>query len=423
MIDRRHFLTALGATTAAAALPGCASLGASARKAHVVVVGGGFGGASAAKYLRLWSDGRVRVTLVERNARFISCPMSNLVIGGLQSMAHITHDYAGLRDRHGVRLVHDSVTAIDTVAREVRLAGGERLHYDRLLLSPGIDFMTEAVEGLAGHEDRIPHAWKAGEQTLLLHRQLAAMPEGGVFAIHIPKAPFRCPPGPYERASLVADYCLRHKPRAKVLVLDANADIQSKKGLFLAAWKARYPNMIEYRPNNQLLSVDAATRTARLEFEDVKADVLNVIPPQRAGRVADLIGSHLANGRWVPVNWLTTEVADMPNVHVIGDAALPAPRMPKSGHMANQQAKVAAAAILQMLADQPPNPAPMVMNTCYSFVGSDSAMHVASVHRFDAAENTFLPVEGAGGLSAVASPAEAAAAQAWARNIWADTLG
>ena len=419
MTDRRHFLAAMGA---AAALAGCAPLGRSVRKAHVVVVGGGFGGATAAKYLRLWSDGSVRVTLVERNAQFISCPMSNLVIGGAQSMSHITHDYAGLRDAHGVRVVHDSVTAIDPSAREVRLASGERLRYDRLLLSPGIDFLPEAIEGLVGHEDRIPHAWKAGEQTALLHRQLAAMPEGGVFAIHIPKAPFRCPPGPYERASLVADYCRRHKPRAKVLVLDANADIQSKKGLFTAAWAQHYRDIIEYRPNNQLLAVDAATRTAVLEFDEVKADVLNVIPPQRAGRVADLIGSRLANGRWVSVDWLTAEVADVPHVHVIGDATLSAPRMPKSGHMANQQAKVAAAAILHLLADLPPNPAPVVMNTCYSYVGRDSAMHVASVHRFDAAEHTFLPVDGAGGLSAVASPAEATAAQAWARNIWADTL-
>ena len=418
MTNRRHFLAAMGA----AALAGCAQLGKSARNAHVVVVGGGFGGAAAAKYLRLWSDGRVRVTLVERNAQFISCPMSNLVIGGVQTMGYLTHDYAGLRDHHGVRIIQDTVTAIDPSARELRLASGERLHYDRLLLSPGIDFMPESIEGLAGHEDGIPHAWKAGPQTALLHRQLAAMPDGGVFAIHIPKAPFRCPPGPYERASLVADYCRRHKPRAKVLVLDANADIQSKKGLFLAAWGDRYRGMIEYRPNNQLLGVDARTRTAKLEFDDVRADVLNVIPPQRAGKVVDLIGSRLVNERWVSVNWLSTEVSDVPNVHVIGDATLSAPRMPKSGTMANQQAKVAAAAIVHLLADLPPNPSPVVMNTCYSYVGGDSAMHVASVHRFDTAEHTFLPVEGAGGLSAVASPAEATAAQAWARNIWADTL-
>ncbi|MCB1960600.1 MAG: NAD(P)/FAD-dependent oxidoreductase, partial [Rhodocyclaceae bacterium] len=334
MMNRRDFLKA-AASTAALATP---LAGHASRRAggHVVIVGGGFGGATLAKYLRLWSEGGVKVTLVERNLHFTSCPMSNLVIGGLKRMEDITLDYRQLAARHGVRVVHDTVVGIDPAKRTVRLAGGDSLHYDRLALSPGIDFMTDAIGGLTGQQEALPHAWKAGPQTALLRRQLEAIPDGGVFAMHIPKAPFRCPPGPYERACMVASYFKRHKPKSKVLVLDANPDIQSKKALFRAAWDQHYRGIIEYRPDNTLLEVDAASRRAVMEFDAVTADVLNIIPPQRAGAVAGMIGSNLVNDRWVGVNWLTTEVSDVPGVHVIGDAAFPAPGMPKSGHMANQ---------------------------------------------------------------------------------------
>ena len=420
MINRRDLLKA-AAGMAALATP---LSGHAIRRTggHVVVVGGGFGGATMAKYLRLWSDGGVAVTLIERNAHFTSCPISNLVIGGFRQMEDITASYTHLGTRHGVRVVHDSVVGIDAAGHTVTLAGGETLRYDRLVLSPGIDFMTDAIGGLTGQHEALPHAWKAGPQTALLRHQLEAMPDGGVFAMHIPKAPFRCPPGPYERACMVASYFKRHKPKSKVLVLDANADIQSKKALFRAAWDQHYRGIIEYRPDNTLLEVDAASRSAVMEFDTVKADVLNIIPPQRAGAVAGMIGSDLVNDRWVGVNWLTAEVKDVPGVHVIGDAAFPAPGMPKSGHMANQQAKVAAAAILRLLAGEAPNPAPVVVNTCYSFVDPTHAIHVASVHQFDAQQQTFLPVDGAGGLSPEASTLEAQTAIAWAKNIWGDML-
>ncbi|MBA4741278.1 MAG: FAD-dependent oxidoreductase [Azoarcus sp.] len=392
------------------------------KSAHVVVVGGGFGGATAAKYIRMWSDGTVKVTLVERNAQFVSCPISNLVIGGVKNIEDISAGYDNLQKQWGIEVITDSVIGIDPNTREIQLARGDTLKYDRAVLSPGVDFMPDMVEGLTGNEHLVPHAWKAGAQTVLLRSQLEAMPDGGVYALHIPLAPFRCPPGPYERASLIANYFKQHKPKSKVLILDSNPDIQSKKGLFTKAWEANYPGMIEYRANSRLMAVNAATRTAELEFSEVKADVLNVVPPMRAGRLVDFLGVDLANDRWIEVNFQTLEVKGVPGVHVLGDATLSAPGMPKSGHMANQHAKVAAAAIVEMLAGRSPNPTPVVMNTCYSFTDADTGIHVASVHQWDNEKRTLLPVDGAGGISSAGSTLEGRHALNWARNIWADML-
>jgi len=424
MENRRNFLKRTALVGGVLALPGLAGCALPSRaRGHVVVVGGGFGGATMAKYLRMWSSAGVDVTLIERNPQFISCPMSNLVIGGERTMADITMSYAGLRDKWGVRVMQDSVSAIDTTARSLRLASGGTLSYDRLVLSPGVDFMYDRVPGLESEDarSRVLHAWKAGAQTAVLRKQLEEMPDGGVYALTIPKAPYRCPPGPYERACLVANYFSRAKPKSKVLVLDANEEITSKKGLFTKAFE-KYAGILEYRPNSELREVDAGRRTAILDFESVRADVLNVVPPQRAGDIAASSGLKLVNGRWVDVDWLTFESLNTPGVHVIGDAIFPAPTMPKSGHVANQQAKVAAAAILSLLAGEPPNPAPLLMNTCYSFVDSKNVIHVSSVHRYDVATKTVLPVPGAGGVSVAANELEGVYAQAWARNIWADML-
>ena len=425
MINRRDFLktSALAATagTTLAGLTGCASTPSARSRAHVVVVGGGYGGATAAKYLRMWSEGTVDVTLIERNPSFVSCPVSNLVIGGLMQMEDITVSYDNLKSKWGVRLITDEVTAVDTAKRSVSTANNGTLSYDRLVLSPGIDFMSNAIAGLAGNQERIPHAWKAGAQTVLLRKQLEDMADGGVYALHIPKAPFRCPPGPYERACLVANYLRQAKPKSKVLVLDANGEIQSKKALFTKAFEG-YKGLIEYVPNSELRSVNASTRTAELDFEKVKADVLNVIPPMRAGNIAVQAGLPLINERWVDVDWLTLEAKGVPGVHVLGDALFPAPVMPKSGHMANQHAKVAVAAILNLIDGIAPNPSPVVMNTCYSFVDSKNVIHVASVHQYDAQKKQPMPVPGAGGLSAAANELEAKTAAAWAKNIWADML-
>ena len=418
-INRRHILGA-GAALAATTLAGCAGMSSGSSIGRVVVVGGGYGGATAARYLKLWG-GNVEVTLVERNAEFISCPISNLVLGGYKQMADITRGYDGLMAA-GVKVMQGDVTAIDVPGKKVRLAGGGELPYDRLVLSPGIDFMADQIGGLQPALDsgRVLHSWKAGPQTLALRKQIEAMPDGGVFAMFIPKAPYRCPPGPYERACVVASYLKTAKPKSKVLVLDGNAEITSKKGLFEKAFKDHYTGILEYRPNAELKELSG--NVAKLEFEDVKADVLNVIPPQRAGDLARTTGLLNMNNRWVGVNWLTMESTAAPGIHVLGDATFPAPLMPKSGHMANQHAKVAAAAIIQSLKGEAVSATPVVMNTCYSFVTGREAMHVASVHQYDATEKTFKTVPGSGGVSAAANQIEARYALSWAENIWADSL-
>lgn len=421
-MKRRDFL---GAAALASAV-GCASVAPSGpARAQVVVVGGGFGGATAAKYIRMWSEGRVDVTLVEPNASFVSCPLSNLVLGGSRQLADLTLGYEGLRAR-GVRIVRDRVTGIDAVRRRVTLAGGAQLPYDRLVLSPGVDFLYEQLPGMqaAGAQERVLHAWKAGAQTLALRAQLEAMPDGGVFAMTIPPAPYRCPPGPYERACQVAHYFSRAKPRAKVLILDANEDVVSKGALFKRVWAERFPGMVDYRPSFRAMDVDAASGTVISEFGDrVQAAVLNVIPPQRAGAIAVQAGLANANGRWCAVDFRSFESTAQAGIHVLGDAIQVAPLMPKSGHMANQHAKVCAAAVVDLLAGTAPYQQPMLTNTCYSFVSDTDVIHVASVHAWDADKKTLLVVPGSGGLSAAPSAVEGVYANSWARNIWADTLG
>lgn len=422
LMKRRDFLKVGAAASAMASLYGCA--GAGKAGGHVVVVGGGYGGATVAKYLRMWSQGAVQVTLIERNPTFISCPISNLVIGGTKSMEDITVSYDGLKNTWGVRVIQDEVLAVDGQKKTVSLKAGGSMSYDRLVLSPGVDFMWDEIAGLAAADaqGKILHAWKAGPQTVALRKQLESMKDGGVYAISIPKAPYRCPPGPYERASLVADYFKKHKPKSKVVILDANEDVQSKKALFMKAWADLYKGTLEYRPNSEVKEVDAATNTAVLEFDKFKADVLNIIPPHRAGDVAHKSGIKLINNRWVDVNWLSMESTNMASIHILGDAIFPAPTMPKSGHMANQHGKLAAAAILNLLAGEAPNPEPVVMNTCYSFVDAKNVIHVSSVHQYDAATKVVQPVKGAGGVSAARNEIEGKIALAWAKNIWADML-
>lgn len=422
LMKRRDFLKIGAAASAMASLYGCA--GGAKAGGHVVVVGGGFGGATVAKYLRQWSAGGVQVTLIERNPSFISCPISNLVIGGFKTMEDITVSYDGLKNHWGVRIIQDSVVAVDAEKRSISLASGGNINYDRLVLSPGVDFRYEQIPGLnnAEAQTKILHAWKAGAQTLALRKQLESMQDGGTYAIAIPKAPYRCPPGPYERASLVAAYFKQHKPKSKVVILDANENITSKKGLFTKAWSDLYTGMIEYRNNSEVKDVDVGSNTAILEFDKFKADVLNVIPPHQAGSIATQSGLKLINKRWVDINWLSMESTSTPNVHVLGDAVFPAPTMPKSGHMANQHGKLAAAAILNLLAGQAPSPTPVVMNTCYSFVDAKNAFHVASVHQYDNTTKAVQPVKGAGGVSVARSEFEGTVALGWAKNIWADML-
>ncbi|MCK7574909.1 MAG: NAD(P)/FAD-dependent oxidoreductase [Chromatiales bacterium] len=418
-INRRDFLkvSAALATTLAA---GCATTNGADARGRVVVIGGGFGGATAAKYLKKWAPG-LDVTLVERNARFVSCPISNLVLAGVKDIGDITLSYDGLK-AHGVRLVRDEALAIDPDRRQVRLANGDPLPWDRLIVAPGIDFLYDRLPGLASTEAqaRVPHAWKAGPQTVALRRRLQDLRNGGTFVISVPAMPYRCPPGPFERASLVAEYFKRHKPRSKILILDANPDIVSKKALFLEAWSSLYPGIIEYRPNSEVVDFDLRRNRAVTEFDEVRGDLFNIIPPQRAGSIASPLVN--VDDRWVGVEFLGFESKAIPGIHVIGDAIAAAPKMPKSGFMANNHAKVAADAVIARLAGIPVNDSPIIANTCYSFVSAREAVHVASVHKFDAKEQTLVSVEGAGGLSESRNALEADYALAWARNIWSDTL-
>ena len=410
---RRDFLKLAGA----ASIAGCATSAPS--KARVVVIGGGYGGATAAKYIRLW-DPSIDVVLVEREPAFVSCPISNLVLGGFTGMQEITRGYGALR-RHGVRVVRDEVVAIDAEKRSVRLAGGSNLGYERLILSPGVDFTLGEIEGYAAGmaAGQVLHAWKAGEQTAALRRALEAMPDGGEYLLSIPAAPYRCPPGPYERISVVAAYFKTAKPRSKVLVLDANPDVTSKGPLFKRAWAELYPGMIEYRGNAKVVAVEAGA--VRTEFDTVRANVLNVVPPQRAADIAARSGLITTNNRWCDVDWRTMESKAAKNVHVLGDATLSAPGMPKSGSMANSHAKIAAAAIVAQLNGHSPS-SPKIINTCYSFVSGSEAIRVSSVHDWDPGQGTLVPVKGAGGVSAARSEAEATYAWNWARTIWADAL-
>ena len=421
-LTRREFVKWIAASSGAAAVAGCAGMGGPSA-GRVVVIGGGYGGATASRYLKLWAPD-IDVTLVERNDTFVSCPISNLVLGGNTQMSTITMGYDGLRSR-GVNIVRDEVVAVDAGARQVRLASGKTLAYDRLIVSPGIDFMYDSIPGLksADAQNRVLHAWKAGPQTVALRKQLEAMRDGGVFVFQFPMSPYRCPPGPYERVCQVADYFKRAKPKSKIIVLDSNPDIVSKKGLFLASWNGLYKGMIDYRPNSELADVDVKGMAVKLTFDSVKGDVLNVVPPHGAGTIARQAGLITANQRWCGVDWLTLESVAVKGVHVLGDATLSAPGMPKSASMANQHGKICAAAVIALLKGEPVHPEPAVMNTCYSFVDGRSAMHVTSIHQYDKGKKTLTPVKGAGGVSTAASDIEGAYAWGWARNIWADALG
>jgi NADPH-dependent 2,4-dienoyl-CoA reductase/sulfur reductase-like enzyme len=424
-MNRRHFL-GVSSGASLGLLAGCASNPINISKANVVVVGGGYGGATAAKYIRLFSNNSAQVTLIEPNTEFISCPMSNLVVGGHTSIANLSTPYDNLSKRHGIKVVKDMVTSIDAKQKTVRLASGATIKYDKLVLSPGIDMMMDRVEGLqkANQEGVTVQAWKAGPETVLLRKQLESMKDGGVYAISVPTAPYRCPPGPYERACQVASYFKQFKPKSKVLILDANDDVTSKGGLFKKAWASMYPGMIEYRPKHNVVAIDSRKKVIKFDVQDdVKADVLNILPMMRAGNIAVQSGLANSNARWVNVNYINFESTAAKDIHVLGDSIQVAPLMPKSGHMANSHAKVAAAAVVAELGGLEINQTPVLTNTCYSFVSADEVVHVASVHQYDAKDKTFKTVPGSGGLSAEASKLEGVYAWGWARNIWADSLG
>ncbi|MGH7334957.1 MAG: FCSD flavin-binding domain-containing protein [Candidatus Rokuibacteriota bacterium] len=422
-LGRREFVrSAVAIATSAALLPRPVfGQGAAPR---VVVIGGGFAGASCARALRQLDPG-VAVTLVEPNATFTACPFSNAVIAGLRELSAQQFTYERIAAA-GIIVARATATAIDAHARSVTLADGARLSYDRLVLAPGIDIRWGALPGYdEAAAGQMPHAWRAGEQTMLLRRQLEAMPDGGLVVITAPANPFRCPPGPYERASLIAYYLKTKKPRAKLLVLDAK-DTFSKQRLFQAAWHELYPGLLEWVPlskGGNVTAVEAASRTLVTDFGRHKAAVANVIPPQKAGRIADAAGVADRTG-WCPIDPVTFESRLQPGIHVIGDAAI-AGAMPKSAFAANSQAKTCAAAVVRLLKGATPS-APKLINTCYSLVAPDYGISIAAVYQPSSGQLAEVP--GAAGVSPWEAPratraAEAVLAEAWFRTIAAEAFG
>ena len=424
-MDRRNFLIAAGALSLAAC-PGLAVPAITNVRPKVIIVGAGFGGAACARYLKLWEP-RVEITLIEPNPEFVSCPMSNTVIAGLNKLDDITFPYRYLRQQVD-HFVADTVTAIDPIKRLVATAGGHTFGYDRVVLAAGVELMFDKVAGYdAAAQETVKHAWKAGpQQTGALRRQLEDMRDGEVFVLSMPMAPFRCPPAPYERVSLIANYFKRAKPRCKIILLDANEDIISKKALFTAAWKKHYGfgtdnSMIDYRPNNQASSLDAGAKKISTEFEDVAGDVINLIPPMRAAAITGQVGARTGdNGAWCPVDYRTLESTEVANVHILGDSILS--NLSKAGALANNSGKLCASALVELFNGRQPDPAPVVTSTCYSAGSDRTAFHVATVFRYQAADNS-MEVQAGSGVSERESEAEFEMMRGWARNIWADTLG
>lgn len=429
-INRRNFLRSAGAVTAAGVIgmPGLA-LGAGKK---VVVIGGGTGGATTAKYLRR-ADPSIEVTLIEPNKMYYTCYLSNVyVIGAGKGIDSIGHGYAGLA-KHGVKVVHDYVTGIDAKAKKITTKGGASIDYDRCVVSPGIDFKWEMTPGYdAAASGTIAHAWNAGAQTAMLRKQLEEMKDGGTFLMAPPPNPFKCPPGPYERASQVAGYFKKHKPKSKVVILDPKPKF-SKFGLFKQAWADLYgfgtdDSMIDWRgtpkgsDDNKIVKVDVAGKSIETGFGTEKGDVLNVIPAQKAGKIAFAAG--LTKGDWCPVNLRTFESTIHKDIYVIGDASA-AKGMPKSGYSANSQAKVVASAIKASF-DGKDAPIPAYVNTCYSIAGPGYGFSVAAVYRLKADGSKIQKVSGgltAQDASATTRASEETYAHSWYKNITSDIFG
>ncbi|OYY93116.1 MAG: flavocytochrome C [Hydrogenophilales bacterium 28-61-23] len=428
-MDRREFLKvtagAAGAVTVSG-LAGCASAPAVAKAApKVVVVGAGFGGATFSRYLKLWYP-QAEVTVIEPNAVFTSCPFSNTVLAGINKMEDITMPYDNIKNVVN-NFVADYVSSIDSAKQTVTTKGGKTFAYDKLVLAGGVELLFDKVQGYdAEARKTIKHAWKASpDQTGALRQQLEAMPDGGTFVMSVPMAPYRCPPGPYERACMVGQYFKKAKPKSKIIILDGNPDIASKKPLFLAAWKKHYDGMIEWRGNNQPRAVDAAKMTVSTEFDDVKADVINLVPPMRAADICGMAGVRVGldgkEGSWCAIDYRTFESTTVKNVHILGDSTLT--NFPKSGSVANNTGKICAYALSEMFNGRAVDPAPVVTNTCYSASSESTAFHVATVFRWNEEKKSMLPEKGANGISKEESELEFAYMESWAKNVWADTLG
>ncbi|MEW6313358.1 MAG: NAD(P)/FAD-dependent oxidoreductase [Pseudomonadota bacterium] len=426
-MQRREFVKWISTAAAAATLPGCATSLPNKQKsvARVAIIGAGFAGVAVAKYLRLWSPD-IEVVLIDPNIEFVSRPLSNRVLAGSLDIADLTRSYDALIGKYGVRMVRDQVTRVDMEKRRVLPSRGGAIPFDRLVVAPGIDLMYESISGVhfADAPDYVPHGWVAGRQTTILREQLEAMPDGGTYALSIPQAPYSCLPAPYERACQIAHYFKRNKPKAKVLVLDANENIAFLPTLFARAWEELYPGMVEYRPNMRLVEVDVRELTARFQSgAEIKANVLNVIPPQAAAGIARDLRLLGISDRWCEVDFRTYESIRIKGIHVVGDAVMGPPTMLKTAHVANQQAKICAAALIAILHGDPYRPTPVLTDACYSFVSDKEAIHWTAVYQYDSGKKTMVMMPESAGTSTVHNAEEARHASSWLLNILDDTLG
>ena len=433
MNHRRYFIKNTGALIGSVFLSSCATLPSNKKElslntrkniGSVVIVGGGFAGTSLARYLSILSRGRITITMINKSKLFYSCPMSNLVLTGNKSAEYLSHEFSSLVQR-GISVLHDEVTYIDPIKKTIRTLTGKLIQADHLVVCPGIDLEFSAIDGFDAVAQRsVLHAWQGGTQTLALRRRLLTLSDGGVFLISIPPAPYRCPPGPYERASLVANYFKKYKPKSKVLVLDANPDIQSKKELFVSTWTEKYADNIEYISDFEVKGIDPKRGILTSHFGDkIKGDVVNVIPPNSSAKIAHQADLVTDNDRWCDVNWRSMESVKYPGVYVLGDATLSAEKMPKSAHMANQHSKIAALDIIAKLDGKEGLTDYKIVNTCYSFVDEIRAIFVSQVYSFELKTGTVKPIEGAGGLPSEPSVELGRQAYNWAEKIWLDSLG
>lgn len=425
---RRKFVKAAAACAALGSLGSIGTCVASSpasgpgKKGRVIVIGGGYGGAIASKYIKM-ADADIEVLLIEKNTSYVSCPLSNEVLGGERTIASLTFDYVKLSRNRDIKFMKDEVVEIDAANHFVKGASGNKYSYDKLVVSPGVDFRYNKIEGYSAEvANKIPHAWKAGPQTQLLRKQLEAMKDGGVCYIAAPPNPFRCPPGPYERAAQIAMYFKHHKPKSKVIILDAK-DKFSKQGLFMQGYKKFYDGMVEWVPGAAggiIEAVEPGSNTLIGQVDEYKGDVLNIIPAQKAGKIAHVAGLVDESG-WCPVDQKTFESTIHKNIYVIGDACI-AGKMPKSGYAANSQGKVCAAAIVAAMNGEEPGE-PSYVNTCYSIIAAEWGISVAAVYQL--VDGQIVGVKGAGGLSPMDASAETRAIEAkyavsWFKNITAD---
>jgi NADH dehydrogenase FAD-containing subunit len=395
------------------------------QKAKVVVVGAGYGGLSAAKYLRRLSGNLLDVTLVEMQPKFVSSPLSNLVLSGHAKLEDITLSYEGVAEKFGITFKKDRAIRIDTAHKWVQLQEGPPLPYDKLILSPGVSFDHDAVEGLEAARalGQCLQAWSNNGELSLLRQQLLELPNGGIFALTIPESPYKCPPAPYERACQVASYFKKHKPKCQVLVLDANDNVVSNAQQFKRFWSEHYSDHIQYHPNHKLIGVQDSGLTLSFEVQDdLSVNLANVLPPMRAGTVAKASGLVNVNDKWCGVRFLDFQSEVAQDVHILGDAIQAASLMPKSAHMAHAQALVVSSAIVNELSDQAVNQNATLDNICFSFLDDRQAIHIASKHHFDASEQTFLLDENSSNNSQMPSASEGELAWKWAHDLWHDML-